>query len=131
LALAYLQTLNKFGWTLNFSLLSENVRSAIKINLLCRLCLFSIHLHLVRRLRMSGAELLHLYAFMVGKGKKMYLTLWERIRQVFLMTWLFMLSHLNWCMLSAQSDNSVWSVSFWELAFCSVLFHYYHSFVVT
>jgi len=67
----YLQTLNKFGWTLKFSLLSENVRYTIKINLLCTVCLFSIHFHLVQRLRISGAELLHLYAFMVGKGKNL------------------------------------------------------------
>jgi len=67
----YLHTLNKFGWTLKFSLLSENVRSTIKINWLCRVCLFSIYLHIVRRLRMGGAELLHLYAFMVGEGKNL------------------------------------------------------------
>lgn len=66
----YLHTLNKFGWTLKFSLLSENVRSTIKIDWLCRVCLYSIHLHLVWRLRIGGAEL-HLYAFVVGKGKNL------------------------------------------------------------
>jgi hypothetical protein len=66
-----LQTLNKFGSTLKFSFLSENVRSTIKINVLCIVCLFCIHLHLVPSLRMSGAELLHLFAFMVWLGKNL------------------------------------------------------------